>query len=66
MNRELLNIADCNVAELAALTNHKWPLAALPVELYFQPVGVECAWFVDALVGVGAEIIALGLNQIGA
>ena len=30
----------------------------------FQPLGVEefAAWAVDALVGVGAEVVALGLK----
>ena len=30
-----------------------------------QPIAVERAWLVDALVGVGAEVIALGLQQVG-
>ncbi len=30
-----------------------------------QPLGVERACLVDPLIGVGAEVIALGLQQIG-
>ena len=40
-------------------------LFAVLVAAQPQPIGVEHAGLVDALIGVGAEVIALGLQQVG-
>ncbi len=41
------------------------PASRLRRAAKFEPGGVEDAWFVEPLVGVGAEVIALGLQQVG-
>src|ERR1035441_1268950 len=40
-------------------------IVGLHVLSTFRPVGVECAFDVDALIAVRAEVVALGLYQVG-
>jgi hypothetical protein len=40
------------------------PSSALDLVGRFRPFGVEGAFFVGALVGVGSEVVALGLGEV--